>query len=305
MEELRQEIRALNVDLSCDALCEDCEKFFDCENPQKDLTYARRRMQKAGKSMASIKHKILSIGGKGGVGKTLIAVNMAMALAMRGRKVTILDQTFDGPCVPKMLGVEGKGIALRDDGLVPAEGPLGIQVVSMGLILEEDEVLTWFHEMKRNATEEFLCHVCYGERDYLIIDVPAGTSSDTVNLIQYIPELAGATVVTVPSEVSQAVAWKAITLCQKAKVPVFGVFENQGSYFCPRCGKREDIFQAGGGARLAETLGAPFLGSIPLDPRIAECADEGIPFVYKYPDSEGAKVIMKACDEIEKRIWRG
>jgi ATP-binding protein involved in chromosome partitioning len=180
-----------------------------------------------------------------------------------------------------------------------------MQVVSMGLILDEDEVLTWFHDMKRNATEELLCHVLYGERDYLIIDVPAGTSSDTVNLIQYIPELDGATVVTVPSEVSQAVAWKAVTLCQKAKVKVFGLFENQGTYICSQCGEKEDIFQAGGGEKLASKLNIPFLGSIPLSAQIAECSDEGIPFVYKYPESEGAKVIMKAVDLIEEQIWRG
>lgn len=302
---LRQELIALNVDLACEGQCEDCEKFFDCELSKKVETFARRRMEKARKSMAGIKHKVLSLGGKGGVGKTLIAANLAMALAMRGRKVSILDQTFDGPCVPRMLGVEGKGIGLTEEGLIPAEGPLGIQVVSMGLIMAEDEALTWFHDMKRNATEEFLCHVLYGPRDYLIIDVPAGTSSDTVNLIQYIPELDGATVVTVPSEVSQAVALKAIALCRKAKVPVFGVFENMGTFVCPECGDRVDILQSGGGQRLAEQMDAPFLGSIPMDRRVAECADDGSPVVYKYPDCEASQIINAAVDLIENKIWRG
>ena len=305
MTQMGQEITALNVDLTCDGKCEGCEKFFDCTLLQKDEMFMRSRMEKARKNLAGIKHKIISVGGKGGVGKTLVAANLAVALAMKGRKVSILDQVFDGPCIPRMLGVEGKGLGWSSEGLIPCEAFLGIQVVSMGLIMPEDEAITWFHDMKRAATEELLCHVLYGERDYLIIDVPAGTSSDTVNVIQYIPDMAGGTGVTVPSEVSQAVAFKAIKLLQKAKVTVFGVFENQGTFTCPGCREKVDLIQAGGGKRLAERTGTPFLGSIPLDPRVAECADEGVPIVYKYPDSEAAKIFMATAERIERRIWRG
>ncbi len=306
VSEMRQEITALNVDLTCDSKCEGCEKYFDCILPQKDEMVMRRRMEKAKANLAGIKHKIISVGGKGGVGKTLVAVNIATALAMRGRRVTVLDQVFDGPCVPRMLGVEGRGLGWSDEGMIPCESPiLGIQVVSMGLILPEDEAITWFHEMKRGATEELLCHVVYGERDYLIVDVPAGTSSDTVNVIQYIPDMDGGTVVTVPSAVSQAVAYKAIVLLKKAKVAVFGVFENEGSFTCPNCGEKVGLIQSGGGKILAERTGVPFFGSIPLDRRVAECADEGVPIVYKYPDSEPAKIFATAAERIERRIWRG
>ena len=197
--EIIQEITALNVDLTCDGKCEGCEKFFDCSLPQKDEVFLRHRMMAVRENLAGIKHKIISIGGKGGVGKTLVTANLAAALAMKGRRVTVLDQVFDGPCVPRMLGVEGRGLGRSEKGLLPCEALLGIQVVSMGLIVPDDEAITWFHELKRSATEELLCHVVYGERDYLIIDVPAGTSSDTVNVIQYIPEMDGATIVTVPS----------------------------------------------------------------------------------------------------------
>jgi len=235
----------------------------------------------------------------------LAAANLAAALAMRGRRVTVLDQVFDGPCIPRMLGVEGKGLGWSEDKMVPCETPLlGIQVVSMGLIMPEDEAITWFHEMKRGATEELLCHVQYGERDYLIIDVPAGTSSDTVNVIQYIPEMAGATVITVPSLVSQAVAYKAIMLLKRAKIPVFGVFENEGTFTCPDCGEKVDLVQSGGGMALAQRMAVPFLGSIPLDSKVAECCDEGIPIVYRYPESEAAKIFAAAAERIERRIWR-
>ena len=298
-------IDQINVDMSCDGKCDGCEKYFRCTLPQKDELMMKTRMQAARKSLAGIKHKIISVGGKGGVGKTLIAANLAAALAMKGRKVSVLDQVFDGPCIPRMLGVEGKGLGWSKEGFIPIESPLGIQVVSMGCILDEDEVVTWFHEMKRNATEELLTQVIYGERDYLIIDVPAGTSSDTVNVIQYIPDIDGATVVTVPSEVSQAVAYKAIMLLKEAKVPVLGIFENMGAFTCPQCGEKVNLIQGEGGKQLARKTGVPFLGSIPVDRRVAECADEGEPIVSRYPDSEPAQIIKKAADRIERLVWKG
>lgn len=305
MVETSQEITELNVDMSCSGRCDGCEKYFRCSLPQKDELLMRSRMENARQNLAGIKHKIISIGGKGGVGKTLIAANLAAAFALMGRRVSVLDQVFDGPCIPRMLGVEGEGLGWSAEGFIPIESPMGIQVVSMGCILAEDEVVTWFHEMKRNATEELLTQVVYGERDYLIIDVPAGTSSDTVNVIQYIPDMDGATIVTVPSEVSQAVAYKAIVLLKEAKVPIFGIFENMGTYTCPGCGEEVDLVQSGGGKRLAEKTGVPFLGSIPVDSRVAECADQGEPVVARYPDSEPARVIKAAAERIERRIWRG
>lgn len=300
-----QVIDQLNVDMSCSGNCDGCEKYFRCTLPKKDELMMQSRMGAARETLSGIKHKIISIGGKGGVGKTLIAANLAAAFAMKGRRVTVLDQVFDGPCIPRMLGVEGQGLGWSKEGFLPIESPLGIQVVSMGCILAEDEVVTWFHGMKRNATEELLTQVVYGERDYLVIDVPAGTSSDTVNVMQYIPNIDGATIVTVPSEVSQAVAYKAIVLLREAKVPIFGIFENMGTYTCPGCGEKVDLIQTGAGKRLSEKTGIPFLGSIPVDSRVAECADEGDPVVSRYPESEPARIIREAADRIEKRIWKG
>lgn len=301
---MAQVIEQLNVDSSCSGDCAGCERYFRCTLPQKDELMVQTRMQAARESLKGIKHKIISVGGKGGVGKTLIAANLAAAFGLKGRKVSVLDQVFDGPCIPRMLGVEGQGLGWSPEGFIPIESPLGIQVISMGCILAEDEVVTWFHEMKRSATEELLTQVIYGERDYLIIDVPAGTSSDTVNVIQYIPDIDGATVVTVPSEVSQAVAYKAIVLLREAGVPVFGIFENLAGFKCPTCDEEVDLIQSGGGKRLAEKTGVPFLGSIPIDSMVAECADEGEPIVARYPDSEAARVMKEGAERIERRIWR-
>jgi len=298
-------LKSINIKLTCTGDCRGCESYYDCTLPQKHNPVFLDIMQNIRERLSKVKHKIISIGGKGGVGKTLIAANLATALTMMGKKVGVLDQVFDGPCIPRMLGVEGKGMNFLDKGLEPAVNDMGIKVVSMGLILASDEVVTWFHNMKRNATEELLYQVNYGELDYLIIDVPAGTSSDTVNVLQLIPDIDGGTVATVPSQVSQAVAFKAITLLKKANLRVFGVFENMGTFLCPFCGKKENIIQEGGGENLAERTGVPFLGSIPTDERVAECADEGVPVVKKYPDSDPARIFMSAAKRIDRIISGG
>lgn len=294
-----KEITTLNLDMSCHSDCENCEKYFDCDLPEKDLAVASTRIDAARAAMKKIKHKILVIGGKGGVGKSIITANVATALAMKGKKVSILDQNFDGPAIPKMLGMEGIQMAMSDDGIVPGEGLLGIQVVSMGLILGEDEVLTWFHDMKRGATEEFLSNVAYGERDYLVVDIPAGTSSDTVNALAYIPDLDGALVVTVPSDVSQGVAFRAIKLCETAGIYPFGILENMSGFSCSKCGHRTEMFQTGGGDRLARETNTPFLGKVPLSTLVSLSTNEGVPFVYKYPDIDASKVVIEAAALID------
>lgn len=296
------EIKAINVQISCNLECDSCERFYDCNAPEKESFKEKGRMQLAREAMGRIKYKILVLGGKGGVGKTMTAVNLAAVLAMKGRKVTVLDQNFDGPAVPRMLGIEGKKLSIGERGLVPVDASLDIQVVSMGLILEENEVLTWFHDMKRNALEEFSCHVEYGDRDYLVIDVPAGTSSETVNVLKYIPDLDGAVVVTVPSMVSQNVAKKAVLLCLKANIKVFGIVENMSGFTCPDCNERVDIIQRGGGEMLAEELKVPFLGKIPLDPMVADSSDEGKPFVISYPDREASKAMVSIAESVEESL---
>lgn len=304
VEEARSWISGFNVDVSCDEQCEKCDKYFVCTRDQKRDIYGRGRMDLVKKNLEGIKRKIVVVGGKGGVGKTLLACNLATAFAMIGKKVSILDQVFDGPCVPKMMGVEGRGIMLNEEHLLMPQPTdfLDIQVVSMGLILPEDEAITWFHSMKRGATEELLSRVVYGKRDYMVVDVPAGTSSDTTNVLQFIPDLYGGVIVTIPSEVSQGVARKAATLFHQADVPIYGVVENMSEFTCPKCGGKVDVLQKGGGEYLANRLDVKFWGKIPLDRRIAECADDGTPFVYKYPDWEPSKMLLKMAADIDKGL---
>jgi len=292
----------LNIDFGCDFKCESCEKFFDCDHPEKMKIYNRRRMSLAKKTMAKIKHKIAVVGGKGGTGKSTMSCNLAMALAMMGYKVSILDQDLDGASVPKMFGVMDKKLQIGPKGIVPVKALNGVEVISMGFVQEENEVITMFHEMRRGTTEEFLAHVDYGERDYLIIDLPPGTSSDSVNLLQYIPDLDGVVVVTVPPRVSQIAARKAILLAQKAGANVIGVVENMSGYICPDCGEQYDIMLAGGGEKLARDTGVPFLCRIPLHPELSEACDAGIPYVYKYPDNPASKIVRELAKTIDEKV---
>lgn len=299
-----REVVRINVELRCDRRCENCERFFDCRDERKWKIYRRRRMAQAIKKMANIRHKITVSGGKGGVGKSTISVNLAAAYAMMGKKVAILDQDFDGSSIPRMLGLQGVArLRYGPNGIIPAEDRLGLgmSVISMALVYP-DGVITMFHEMRRGTTEEFLANVDYGERDYLIVDLPPGTSSDACNLLQYIPDLDGTVTVTVPPVVSQLAARRATILSAKAGSRVLGIIENMSGYICGECGNEFDLMKRGGGEALAEELGVPFLGRLPLHPEVAQACDEGVPFVYKYPDNPVSKIMTQVAERLGRIV---
>ncbi len=291
----------INVDTSCSYDCANCERYFECQWPQKEDFLKHGFYPLAKENLKNVKRKILVLGGKGGVGKSMLATNLAAALAKLGKKVCVLDQNYDCPAVPIMLGIEGKKLLTGKNGFIPAEGAGGVKVVSMGLILSPDEVIIWFHDSKRAATEEFLTNVDFGELDYLIFDIPAGTSSETVNVMKLIPDMDGSIVITVPSEVSQNVAKRAILVSERAHVPVLGVIENMGPFTCPDCGEVVGILQSGGGERLAREMGAEYWGSIPMDLEVSSSLDHGNPFVLQDEDFVGTRVIMTAAQKLIKK----
>jgi ATP-binding protein involved in chromosome partitioning len=255
--------------------------------------------------MKKIQHKIAVISGKGGVGKTVTAVNLAIAFAMHGHenRVGLLDADIHGPCVPTMLGMEGKKLRVGTIGAFPANGPLGVKVVSMAFVLEGKEVpVIWRGPLKMRAIQQFLSEIAWGELDFLLIDLPPGTGDEPLSVLKLLPEMDGVVIVTIPSEVSQNVVGKAITFSRQLKVPVIGVVENMSGFICPECGTETHIFKSGGGEKVAKDYSVPFLGSIPLDPRICEASDLGHPFIMEHPDSPASKAFMEIVQKIETYI---
>jgi ATP-binding protein involved in chromosome partitioning len=270
---------------------------------QKEIEEERQRLKQ---NMSKIKHKIAVMSGKGGVGKSTVTVNLAMAFAMQGHvdRVGILDADIHGPSIPRMLGLKGYGFQVLDPGVViPAIGPLGIRVVSMDFLLPNDETpVIWRGPLKMRAIQQFLADITWGELDFLFVDLPPGTGDEPLSVVQLIPEMDGVIIVTIPSDVSQAVVRKAVIFAKELRVPVIGVIENMSGFVCPKCGTRVDIFKTGGGRKIAEDLGVPFLGSIPIDPQICADSDEGIPFIVRHPDSPASKAFMDIVEKIEKYL---
>jgi len=252
--------------------------------------------------MAKVKHKIAIVSGKGGVGKSVTTVNLAIALALHGHrnKVGILDADIHGPSVPKMLGIRGRSLKAGPAGMLPVSGPFGVKVVSMDFLLPNDDTpVIWRGPLKMSAIRKFLSDVIWGQLDFLLIDLPPGTGDEPLSVMQFLPEMDGVIIVTIPSEVSQIVVKKAVTFTRELKIPIIGIVENMSSFICPKCGSESSIFRTGGGMKIAEDLNVPFIGSIPLDPRICEASDIGKPFIVEYSDLPAAKAFIEIVDKVE------
>lgn len=298
------EILKMNVDNSCDFVCESCDRYFGCTLAEKIDLSDHGRMDIAAKKMAGIKYKICVLSGKGGVGKTTTSTNLAVQLQMRGKEVCILDSDFDSPSVPRMMGVLDAPLMAGRDGIIPVQTKLGVKVMSVGFLLEDAEVVTWFADMRRSATEEFCANVAYGDLDYLIVDLPAGTGVETIAVMQYISDMTGAIVVTMASKVAQATARRAATLCRDGGIPILGVVENMSGYICPSCGDNAAVLRSGAGEELAEELGVPFLGRVPLHQSVAAGSDEGVPLSASAPHSEAARAFSHIAENLESSIQR-
>lgn len=257
-------------------------------------------------AIEGIKNSILVMSGKGGVGKTFVTVNLAAIMAMKGFKVGVLDADIHGPSVPKMLGVSGHRLKQDRNGVVPVTGPLGISVVSIDFLLPSSEVpVVWRGPLKAKAIREFVLNIDWGELDYLFVDLPPGTGDEPLSVVQELRKPSGTVIITIPSEVSQLVVKKSVMFAKQLSVPVLGIVENMSGFTCPESGKTYYIFGAGGGKAIARSMGVDFLGSIPLDPRIAETSDRGVPFVARWPDTPAAKAIANIAEKIAEKLRRG
>ncbi len=251
------------------------------------------------KRVKQIKHQILVLSGKGGVGKSTVAVNLAVSLALSGKSVGLLDIDIHGPSIPKILNLEGKTIQAVGDVILPVEMVENLKVMSIGFLLRSsDDAVIWRGPMKYKMIKQFLKDVQWGNLDFLIVDSPPGTGDEPLSIVQLLENADGAVIVTTPQEVALSDVRKCITFCRNLKLPVIGVLENMSGFVCPKCGERTDIFKSGGGQEMANQMNVPFLGRIPIDPQIVQACDSGKPFVYHYNQSQTAKAFEKVLSSI-------
>jgi len=251
------------------------------------------------KALPGVAHVIAVGAGKGGVGKSTVAANLAIALARTGARVGLLDGDIYGPNLPRMLGVR-KQPSQRDGKILPVEA-FGLSFMSMGLLVDQGEAVVWRGPMLHGAVKSFLHDVDWGDLDYLIVDLPPGTGDVQLSLIQQ-TVVAGAVVVSTPSMVAIEDAVKAINMFEKLQVPVFGVIENMSYFVCPGCHERHDVFGHGTAEERALALGLPFLGAIPLHPEVRIGGDTGRPVVAERPDSEYAKALATIAGKLAQQI---
>jgi ATP-binding protein involved in chromosome partitioning len=250
-------------------------------------------------AVPGIKNVIAVGAGKGGVGKTTVAVNLAIALAKCGGKVGVIDGDIYGPNVPIMLGMKSD---LTTDGqkIVPAE-KYGLQVISMGFLTKDDAPIIWRGPMLHGALQQFFREVRWVDLDYLVIDMPPGTGDVALSLSQTVP-VAGAIVVTTPQQVSLADSVRAVAMYKKLNIPTLGIIENMSYFVCTNCRHEADIFGHGGGERMATELGVPFLGRIPIYQPIREGSDSGVPLIVSEPHSPAAQAFMAAAERTAAQV---
>ncbi len=254
-----------------------------------------------------IRHTFIVLSGKGGVGKSTVAVNLALSLSLRGMRTGILDVDIHGPSVPKLLGLTGMRVGVSGEEIIPLELYGHIKVVSMGLLISGNEqAVIWRGPLKASVIRQFVQNVAWGELDALVVDCPPGTGDEPLSIAQLVGKKASAIIVTTPQLVATIDVEKCITFCRQLELPIAGIIENMSGFVCPHCGKEVDIFSSGGGQNLAMAYNIPFLGSIPLDPDIVKSGDAEQPYIYLYSQTKTAQRFDEIVDRIvsSKEIWK-
>jgi Mrp family chromosome partitioning ATPase len=262
--------------------------------------------QEVKNNIQNIKHTIVIMSGKGGVGKSTIATNLAFSLSMRGAEVGLLDVDITGPNIPKMLNIENERLMNDSEGIQPIILPPHLKVMSMAFLLkDEDTPVIWRGPLKMQAIQQFLSKVKWGNLDYLIIDLPPGTGDEPLSVAQLIPNTDGAIIVTTPQDVAVLDSRKAVNFAKTLKMPIIGIIENMSGLNCPYCQKKIALFKNNGGVKAAKDFKVPFLGKIPIDPNIVDTCDNGKPFVLKYSDSKSTEDFENIVEKIEYRVNGG
>ena len=301
------------------------------EQKKMEAAYSQMKRKMAISQMGkTIKHKIMVLSGKGGVGKSTVATGLALSLAQQGLKVGLLDIDITGPNVPKMMGLDGRRLNVESGRIHPAQGHLGVKVISMAFLLEdEDSPVVWRGPIKLGAIQQFIGDVEWGQLDYLIIDFPPGTSDEPLTVAQSLPDIDGMVIVTTPQDVALLDSRKSITFANTLKVDVIGVVENMSGYtirgkapsgtdiqLAAPAGRTLqttaddngdwaltlDIFKSGGGEKTAEEFGVPFLGKLPFDPGVVRGGDDGVHRIVSEPDGPSSLAFAEVVAQIQSRV---
>jgi ATP-binding protein involved in chromosome partitioning len=247
--------------------------------------------------MENVKHKFLILSGKGGVGKSSIAANLAVWLSMRGKNVGLLDIDIHGPSIPKLLNLEGMNIQAVGEKMLPVVYSDTLKIMSIGFLLQNaNDALIWRGPMKHNVIKQFVTDVQWGDLDYLVVDCPPGTGDEPLSIAQLLGKIDGVIIVTTPQQLAVVDVRKCITFCRQLNLPVLGVIENMSGFVCPHCNQRIEIFAGNGGPEMARDFGVPFLGKIPMDPALARACDLGRPFIDTARQSLAAEAIRSAFE---------
>ncbi len=283
-----------------DRVCSTCPSASKCSQNEQ----IKHQEELLKKRMSKIRHKLMVMSGKGGVGKTTVSVNLALELARRGYKVGLLDADIHGPNVPLMLGVEGERLHVTEQGVEPLViGNNELKVVSMSFLLQSpDTPVIWRGPLKMGALRQFLSEVNWGELDFLIVDLPPGTGDEPLSIAQLIRDMDGSIVVTTPQEVALLDSRKSVNFSKKLGVPVLGIIENMSGFVCPHCGKEVFLFKRGGGEKAAEEHGVLFLGRIPIDPKIVEIEDSGRLIFEAGGDSPFFRAFREVVDRLLEEL---
>lgn len=276
------------------------EELETAQIPPHIMAAMRERMKMA-QRLGKVKHKIVVMSGKGGVGKSTVAANLACVLAEEST-VGLVDADITGPDIPKIMGVEDAHVKATESGMEPTVGPKGVKVISMAQLIDRDTAVVWRGPLKIKALKQMLSDVEWGELDYMVIDLPPGTSDEPLSIAQEIPDADGAVVVTTPQEVALLDVRKSIAFANAVKLRILGIIENMSGMVCPHCGETVDVFKVGGGEAAAKELGLPFLGRIPLDPRIVVGGDAGTPFVVEHPDSPATQAFRDVVKGLKAQL---
>ena len=276
----------------CEKECSSCPTASTCASAQSGQNLPKR-------SDIDVRHVIMVLSGKGGVGKSTVSVNLAYSLSNHGFRVGLLDLDMHGPNIPKMLGIEDHKLAVMGELIEPVHVTGKLSVMSMAFLLPDTSTpIIWRGPMKMAAIQQFLKEVNWGTLDYLVVDLPPGTGDEALTIAQIAPNLSGAVIVTTPQDVATLDARKSVKFIEKLEIPVLGIIENMSGMICPHCGEEIDLFGKGGGKKIAEELNVPYLGSIPLDIDMRKAGDEGRPFIIRRGDSPTWACVDKVMEAL-------